>query len=263
MNVMMTTASRNQQEIEPGAKKLSLEWGIPFVSRHKTSVLGLMEQYQMEDIFVLDHQLNIKWYKKGHEPIKYHPGMSIIRIKRLKIGKHDPMIDFLNIGPTSNLLDCTLGMASDAIVSQFVATSGKVVGLESEKLLALFTKRGLQTYQSEDDDIKQAMRKIEVICSNYEDYLKDSPNDSFDVVYFDPMFRRTVDSSSSIQHMKSRCCNSPLSIESVEHAKRVARKKVILKETSRSREFSRLGFTEIYRSNASFSYGVIDVEVGC
>lgn len=257
---IITTASRQQKELEPLANQLSSQWQLPFIPRGRHSVTYFYTEYGVSNVFVIDHLNNVTWHKKGEESIKYHPGMSIIRIKRLKSGNNDSMIDLLNLQPTDVILDCTLGLASDAIVAQYVAYDGQVVGLEADRLLAQFTQHGLKHYPEQDEITKQAMLKIKVIHGNYTDFLKSAEDKSFDYVYFDPMFRRSINASETMQVLKTRCCNDPLNLESVEQAIRVARKKVILKETNYSKEFTRVGFKQIFRPNSSFSYGIIDVE---
>jgi 16S rRNA (guanine1516-N2)-methyltransferase len=49
----------------------------------------------------------------------------------------------------------------------------------------------------------------------------------------------------------------PVSEETVREAKRVARRTIILKEHRDSKEFERLGFSEVHRSTTKLAYGVI------
>ena len=91
------------------------------------------------------------------------------------------------------------------------------------------------------------------------DYLRSLPSGSRDIVYFDPMFRDPLHDSAAIGSLRDLANGSALSAESVEEAKRVARKTVVLKEKRGSTEFARLGFTELARGNAKTSYGVIRI----
>ena len=259
IDAIVTTALRQQHIIEGAALKLSLEWNLPYVKRGKNSINSFYKRYNVSNIIIIDHELNLILHNKEYEPIKYHPGMSIIRIKRLKAGNNDSMVDLLQLKSEDTVLDCTLGLSSDAIVAQYVAKNGQVTGLESNKLLALFTHYGLQNYNIDDKDIEAAMRKIQVINSDYNEFLEKAADNSFDYVYFDPMFRNTVETSNSMQVFKSHCCKKPLNENAVKNARRIARKMIILKERTYSQEFSRLGFKTIYRPNSSFSYGVIEI----
>ena len=90
----------------------------------------------------------------------------------------------------------------------------------------------------------------------YQTYLKQLEDQSFDVVMFDPMFRKTVKQSSAMQMLKPLANPAPLDQESVEEAVRVARRAVLLKERPKSGEFERLGFT-IVKVSSHYAWGVI------
>ena len=260
IDALITTASRQQGMLEKEAMRISEDWDIPYVRRGKASIKSFFAKYGVTNIAVLDYQMNVILYREDQEPIKYHPGMSTIRIKRLQVGNNDPMVELLQLGKNDTLLDCTLGMASDAIVAQYIASGGQVTGLETNRLLALFTARGLKTYIADDLTVQEAMNRIKVVHADYNRFLAEAADNAYDYVYFDPMFRSTVESSSSMQFFKSHCCDQPVSIEAVREAKRVAKKMVVLKERTYSREFKRLGFEAMIRPNSSFSYGIIRLE---
>ncbi|MGZ4112572.1 MAG: class I SAM-dependent methyltransferase, partial [Tumebacillaceae bacterium] len=89
--------------------------------------------------------------------------------------------------------------------------------------------------------------------------LRAQPDRSVDVIYFDPMFRRTVQKSDAIEPLRLLGDDSPLSLEAVEEAKRVARRCIVLKERWYSQEFERLGFRLPRKSSGSTNYGVIEI----
>lgn len=62
-------------------------------------------------------------------------------------------------------------------------------------------------------------------------YLKEQPDDSFDVVYFDPMFRIPVKKSSAMAPLRPLAYEKRLSAETVKEALRVA-PRVVIKERS-------------------------------
>jgi 16S rRNA (guanine1516-N2)-methyltransferase len=189
----------------------------------------------------------------------FHPNLSIVRLKQWFKGENDAMVRVAGLREGDHVLDCTLGMGSDAIVASFVTgESGRVVGLESEPLLAQMVADGLCNYVSGRPAIDMAMRRIEVINCNYRTYLAQSESDSFDVVVFDPMFRQTVYRSKAMQMLKPLANPNAVDPESVEHAMRVAKRRVLLKERCNSDEFARLGFTVVHRSS-SYAWGVIEL----
>jgi 16S rRNA (guanine1516-N2)-methyltransferase len=71
------------------------------------------------------------------------------------------------------------------------------------------------------------------------------------------MFRDPLHSSTGISPLRSFANERMVTAESVDEAKRVARKCVVLKEQRDSGEFERLGFTKDPRIHAKVAYGVI------
>ena len=74
------------------------------------------------------------------------------------------------------------------------------------------------------------------------------------------MFTMELEESSGIRPIKS-IVSSGLSDEAVIEAKRVARKKVVLKDDFRSQRFSYFGFRQIIRKSSKFHFGVIDIDL--
>ncbi|MNI75326.1 hypothetical protein D3C73_1314660 [compost metagenome] len=89
------------------------------------------------------------------------------------------------------------------------------------------------------------------------DALKQMPDKSADLIYFDPMFRDPIMESSAISPLRMFANNSSLTGEVIAEAKRVARKSIVLKEKKGSGEFERLGFETVERSHTKIVYGVI------
>lgn len=146
------------------------------------------------------------------------------------------------------MLDATLGLGADAIVfSHATGVHGKVVGIESERVLAILVEDGLRHWSSDADALVEAMRRIEVRHANHLEELKRLPDRSFDVVYFDPMFEMTVQSSSGIAGVREFANQQSLHEEAVTEALRVARKRVVCKEGKTGRMYERFGFNP-YRS---------------
>ena len=89
------------------------------------------------------------------------------------------------------------------------------------------------------------------------DYLKQQYNDSVDVVYFDPMFEETIDASTGLQSIQRMADYSGLTNELIEEAKRVAKKRVVLKAHFRSPMFETYGFMRCIRPSSTSHFGVI------
>jgi len=139
--------------------------------------------------------------------------------------------------------------------------AGRVVALESEPVLHAIVREGLRTYRTGMVDADAALRRIELIRADHAEYLSSLPENSVDIVYFDPMLRIPVYESSSMEPLRGVANPAPLSHEAVREARRVARRVVVLKENRDSGEFERLGFTWVKpKKTSAVAYGVIRVE---
>ncbi len=122
----------------------------------------------------------------------------------------------------------------------------------------MIVREGLKRYQSEVEELNEAMNRIEIIHNEHLDYLMGLPDQSVDIIYFDPMFRIALADSSALAPIRSIANHQPLDLEAITHAKRVARKSVVLKEHVKSKEFVRLGFEQVYSTYSKIAYGVIN-----
>ena len=122
-----------------------------------------------------------------------------------------------------------LGLAADAAISSYaVGEDGTVVGLEASPLLYFAVSYGLKNYVAEDADLTAALRRIQPVQALAEDYLT---QDSFDVVYFDPMFRHPVNGAKGMEALRPLSYEEALSAETLQLALRVA-PRVVIKERS-------------------------------
>lgn len=191
----------------------------------------------------------------------FHPNMAHLRVKNIRLGDGDRLIEAMQLKSGMSVLDCTLGFGSDAIVASFVAGSeGKVLGVESNPLIEAVVSYGLANFTDDTERIITAMRGIKTVCADALTFLRQQPAKSFDVVYFDPMFRHPFLASKSLDPLRAIADKRALTIETITEAKRVARQRVVMKETSRSLEFARLGFPIITGGHYSrVQYGVIEL----
>ncbi len=261
MDLIVTTAGQPSACVVQTAKQMAAALNAPFVERNRQSLAAIREQYKVSNIIVaavdgpIVHTSNGEYF--------FHLSMAELRIKNLLNGKHDHMVAAMGLAAGMSVLDCTLGLATDAIVASFVTgESGQVVGLESSPIIALITRLGLQNFALEPQpeyDITSALRRIKVENADYFQYLLAVPDCSFDVVYFDPMFRQPIYKSSNLHPIRNLADNRSLTPEAVEQACRIARQKVVIKEAAGSGEFSRLGITTIVGGKySSIQYGIID-----
>lgn len=259
--MIVTTSPKPDDALRETAKRLARFLGARLVPRKKRSIARLMREEGTDTVLVVTAE-GPRLYREGVErPFVYHPNTAMIRMRHLLRGDTDPMVELMEIRPGDRVLDCTLGLAADAaVLSLAVGEGGEVVGLESEPLIAAVVAEGLRTYSSGSAAIDAALRRIRVVCADHLDYLRQCADRSFDVVYFDPMFRRPVEASSGIGSLRPFANPAPLSPEAMREARRVARRMVVMKERQGSAEFARLGFAEVHEVGNSVAYGIIRVD---
>ena len=88
----------------------------------------------------------------------------------------------------------------------------------------------MQLYQSEMLWLQEAIKRIKVINCEHQSYLKQLEDKSFDVVYFDPMFRDPLLKSRALSPLKEVANHQPLELETIQQACRCARKRVVIKK---------------------------------
>ncbi|MHC0035713.1 class I SAM-dependent methyltransferase [Pseudoneobacillus sp. C159] len=259
--MFVTTAGRTNEEMILQAKAISYELGVPFLERKKQSVEFMQREWGGSCIVVGKERLEL--YPFGEKTaFFFHPNSAMFRIKRLCLGESDPFVDVCKLSDGMSFLDCTLGLASDSIVASFVVgASGKVIGLEADKYLSFIVGTGLRKWSSGRAIIDEAMRSVEVNHAFSYDILKSLPAESFDCVYFDPMFDKKILESDGIKSLGKIAVYDDLRAEWIEEALRVARQRVVLKDHYLSKRFTQFGFEVLRRKTAKFHYGVIEKEI--
>lgn len=253
-----TSFQPTQKQIEE-AKALAAKWKVTYVERQQDTLKELFRRLADDEAIIVTKDEWRYQHLNGHR-FSFHPNMSALRIKHIKQGHKDPLVTCADLKPGDVVLDCTLGMGADAIVASYaVGSSGKVIALESQPVIAELVKHGLKNYQTKRSELKEAMRRIEVVQADYRHYLKKLPDGFVDVVIFDPMFRETVKASQAMQILKPLANPEPLDKESVQEALRVARRAVLLKERPQSGEFEHLGFT-VAKKSSHYAWGIIRKE---
>lgn len=259
---VITTIRKVTIDLENKAKQIAKDLSIPYVTRNNLGIDKIKQQENADTVIVVKKDKLVLDLPTGE--MFFHPNMAQVRMKRLRCGDIDNMLEAMGgreFLQNKTILDCTLGFASDAIISSYgVGPKGKVIGLEVNPLIALIVKDGLKTYLPTNYDLKSAMDNITVINQDYLSFLKEQADNSFDVIYFDPMFRHALTDSKSLNPLRQLADMRAVSHEALNEAKRVAKYRIVFKENSRSLEFSRLGFTKICGGKyAPIHYGVIDL----
>ncbi len=256
----MVTETRKGIPGNPEILEFAAESGARYTPRQDRSLARILADETALGVIVWEPEGPVLY--QGAERFFYHPSMGKNRVSRLRRGESDPIITAMGLKAGMEVLDCTLGLGADALVISFVVgKAGRVLGVESTPITAAIVRWGIRKYPHGPQWLKEAMDRIEITCADHLALLRGLPDDSFDIVYFDPMFRHPVPSSKPISPLRQLANHRPLSAEALFEAIRVCRKSVVLKERYDSTEFERLGFREVVMGNHSeIAYGVLDVE---
>ncbi len=249
---MIVTTSR-----EP--TQLQMSRAVQIAEEYGGTVVAWQDFRQMSCGEYLVVQRDRVVYQFAGCSLRYHPGMAMVRLRRLQSGARDRMLAAMDLRPGDAVLDCTLGLGQDAlVVSSHVGMTGAVFGLEGSRSVACVTSWGLKDYPFPVDFLSAAHR-IEVCWDRWQSVLPAIPANSYDVVYFDPMFDSSIQQSSGMAGLRPFALLDDLDHWGVEQAVRVARRRVVIKARRGSACVRSLGFRLADRSRNSVQYGVIEV----
>lgn len=255
----VVTTTQSVEEREPLLDLFLQESGFTFVARQRKSLALLMEENQVDGVIVWEKQGPVLYVE--NEKFFFHPSMAKNRIAfNRKMNSPDLMIQACQLKAGDSFLDCTLGLGADSIVAAYFSRTGQITGLEHQPAVAHIISWGMKLYQSRMPWLQDAINRIEVLNKDHRDYLIKQEDNSYDIVYFDPMFQKPILNSQAISPLRKLADHEPLQLESVQEACRVARKRVVMKELSAGNELERLGFKILAGSKHNkVAYGVIDV----
>ena len=259
MNTVVTTAGRTNEEYILKANEISKILNLPYLRRQKKSISTIQQEQHANVLVVSKERLELYTYG-SISPFFFHPNSAAFRMKRLINGEPDSFLEATRLEEGDHFLDTTAGLCSDSIIAAFaVGETGVVHACEKEPIIAYVVSVGLKDYESNNDSLENSMRKIHLIHHDAIDYMKTVPSNSYDVVYLDPMFDEVIEESSNFQVLREIGVHDVLSEEWVAEAKRLARKRVVLKAHFRSTLFELFGFKRANRLSSKFHYGVIDL----
>ncbi|WP_251453949.1 class I SAM-dependent methyltransferase [Veillonella intestinalis] len=257
----IVTISQKGKETEAiKAKEVARLLQLPYVPRNGLSLPRLQEQFEGEDILILSKQ-GPKLYTGEGKAHEFHLSMAQLRIIAYDRGQRDHLIAALGSKPIHSFLDCTVGLGSDSLLVAYARPEiNHLVALEGNPLLAYVTNYGCRHFTHKSELVTKALRRIHVCATRYETFLKQARTNSFDIVYFDPMFEVPVNDSPQFLSLRGHVLATPMTEAMLVEAKRVARNRVIIKE----RPFSSIFKTWVptYIEGGTYSnvaYGVYEV----
>jgi 16S rRNA (guanine1516-N2)-methyltransferase len=178
--------------------------------------------------------------RDGSGSVHWSAGLAALRLKALDAGgQGEALLSVGGLGAGERVLDCTLGLAQDArVAARLVGPTGRLVALEACLPLAMLASEGLRRETREPRSAP-----IEVHHADYGAFLGGLATRSFDVVLFDPMFSREKKAQPSFAMLRRLASRARLDATTLEAARRVARRLVLVKAPRYGPELKALGLT--------------------
>jgi hypothetical protein len=239
------------------ARAAAARWGLAYAPRERGALAEVRARLAVDGLLVLTDRSAGLFLDA--ETRAWSPGMGALRAKRVgrllgaasRAGgtERDPFFEAAGILPGDAVLDCTLGLGADALVAAVAAgPGGRVVGIEGSAALAAWVGEGLARSTLPGAD------RIEVQAGDHAERLRALPARSFDVVCFDPMFRHARAQPGGFDVVRALADARPLAGETVELARRVARRWVLVKDGAPGWDLARLGLTPLPSARGAHRY---------
>jgi 16S rRNA (guanine1516-N2)-methyltransferase len=260
MKTIITTNGRPNEKSFTNASLAVDALGYDFVDRAKRSVTRMHEEYNSAVLVASANRYEL--YRIGMDkPFFFHPNTAAFRLKRLLNGESDPFLEVTQLQAGNSFLDCTLGLASDSIIASYITKEGgKVLGVEGDADIAFITSEGLRSYVSETEQLAEAMKRIHVISQDAVTFLQSQPDNSWDVVYIDPMFSTPINESTNFTPLRHVGLQSSLTDEWIGEAARVCKRRVVVKDHYKSKVFEQYNLNRQLRPNTKFHFGFLQKE---
>ncbi len=259
MNLAVTTIRKYTRAIEEEAKARAQALGLPYVPRGET-LEDMAKESGFSGFLIYGKKLPTYWH--GGEEYRFHVGTAVLRVGQMEKGNGDRLCDLLPKEEGLQVLDCTFGQAGDSTtLSWFVGESGQVTALEKSLALYEIGRAGIAAYEDKNPALTRAVRRIELLHEDYRDFLSRVEPKSYDVIYFDPMFKSPVKREvNDMEAFRSAAAYDSLSLETLTLAMRAARRLVIVKERPFSPIFKNGPWTKVAgKKGQTTAYGVIVV----
>ena len=232
VTVTARTPGRYLQE----AQRQAAAWGLPVLTRNAERPLYEWLGTDAEAVLALGGK---GWTLHDvHGSLAWTPGMAAVRLKRLASGQgeEDIVVRLCELRPGDVVLDCTLGLAADALVcARAVGPTGRVIGVEGSFPLYALVSEGLRR------SVLTRGLQLEARHGHALPVLQAMGARSVDCVLLDPMFDLPKQATTSFDMLRRYAVHQPLSPEVLAQAQRVARRWVVVKGARLGGEFARLG----------------------
>ena len=239
-DVLVTTTTSPDPAIITQARTVAARLQRPCVSRRHESLAALVRRHRVRGALVVDSdQLRLVYRGRSYH---FHPNMAHHRVTAVQAGRGDRLLTVAELKSGDRFLDCTCGLGADAsVAAHAVGPDGQVEALESSTLLATVGANGMARGDHRNPALVAAMRRVTVRHATAEHVLATLPSQSWDVVYFDPMFDTPVEATTSLGLVRLLAAPDVPSRATLTEARRVARRCVVVKDSATGTLLERLG----------------------
>jgi hypothetical protein len=256
----ITTALSPSPELLERARGVADELHAPILSRRGVGFPRLFELHPDLSRLLVVQTNRLMLVQRTGEALFYHPNTAYLRLGNVLRGGRDLLLEAAALGPGDSVLDCTLGYAAEAILcAHVVGESGEVHGVEAVPELGIVVREGLKTVVTDHHAVNEAMRRVSVVhLGHHLEYLRACPARRYDVVCFDPFFEEVLRNSQTFAPLRAFGEHSALLPEAIQEARRVARRRVVVKAVRWAETLPALDVTEVVTSRSSkVAYGVL------
>ena len=213
---VVTTSRRSAANDVILAKTAAQILLLAFVPRGESSLEQIAADFRSPFVVTAtDGLLQIVEISTG-EKLFFHPNMAHLRLKNLRLGLGDRFLSATGLEIGMSILDGTLGLGADSLIAAHcVGDAGRVVALEDNAAVAATVAHALQNFSTDNEPLRAAMRRIKVFAADHFEFLRRLPDNSFDVVYFDPMFRRPLKKSVALSPLRPLSDNRALTAATI------------------------------------------------
>ena len=156
----VTSNKNDNRELIEQAKTWAQHLQVPYVKRYDNGSLDAMLSDHRLDALLIAGKNGPQLYSP-EGMLLYHPGLGKVRWQRVVQRKeNDNFLTAMDLSPGQRVLDCTVGLAADALLaSHAVGETGKIVGLEASLPLWFLSSRGIMLYKSKLAELVQDLQQ--------------------------------------------------------------------------------------------------------
>jgi transcriptional antiterminator Rof (Rho-off) len=246
--MILTTSAKSGYKTAIFAKRLAEHLKIKYFPRKS-------DKMPKDSMLVVNSSMEIRLLKEDKKDFFFHPSISKIRIKNAEQG-YDYLLKALELKDGDTVFDCTFGLGSEAILISYHNPNGRIIGSEKSREIFTVVYNGLRTYIDKSEKITEAIRRIELRFGDYKNIL--SQYENIDKIYIDPMFKKPIFKSSSINAFRDLASYDYVDENDLEYLKKIARDRVVVKIRTKDNVLPEKLFDKIVKpSKSDIVYGIL------